>query len=107
MPFDAWLSLLCVKNTKILVNGRIDRIFQPGREKVVLSVFILSRRSLAAFSVHPRFYRSHPIEEAGFPQEPPACMLIRKYLQEEVFSKPAALRTDSISKLKITTLKKA
>ena len=86
MPFDALaVAALCQEYQQILVNGRIDRIFQPGREKVVLSVFHpFPRRDLwLLFSVHPRFYRSHLIEKKpASPQEPPAfCMLLRKYLQ--------------------------
>lgn len=86
MPFDALtITALRREYQQTLVNGRIDRIFQPGREKVVFSVFHpYPRRDLwLLFSVHPRFCRSHLIEKKPVShQEPPAfCMLLRKYLQ--------------------------
>jgi len=86
MPFDALaVAALQQEYKQALVNGRIDRIFQPSREKVAFSVFHpFPRRDLwLLFSIHPRFYRSHLIEKKPVsPQEPPAfCMLLRKYLQ--------------------------
>ncbi|NLY89360.1 MAG: fibronectin-binding domain-containing protein [Firmicutes bacterium] len=100
MPFDALaVAALRQEYQQTLVNGRIDRIFQPDREKVVFSVFHpFPRRDLwLLFSVHPRFYRSHLINKKPVShREPPAfCMLLRKYLQGGRFlevSRPSSER---------------
>lgn len=106
MPFDALaVAALCQEYRQLLVNGRIDRIFQPGREKVVFSVFHpFPRQDLwLLFSVHPLFCRSHLIEKKPVsPQEPPAfCMLLRKYLQGGRFLEVSQPSSERILHFKI------
>lgn len=86
MPFDAiTVAALRQEFQQTLINGRIDKIFQPGKGKVVMSIFHPFPRQdlLLLFSVHPRFCRSHLItKKPASLQKPPAfCMLLRKYLQ--------------------------
>jgi len=92
MPFDAIIvSALKHELNQTLTNGRIDKVFMPEQETVVLSIFHpFPRRDLRLlFSVHPRFYRAHLLTEKTVnPQKPPAfCMLLRKYLQGGRFLK--------------------
>jgi len=38
MPFDAFSLKHTVKELQILVGGKINKIFQPNKEEVILSV---------------------------------------------------------------------
>jgi|SRR5690554_604151 len=86
MPFDA-LTIAALKNelNEIIINGRIEKIFQPQKDLIFLNVFHpFPRRSLQLLlSANSRFTRCHLVSEKPTnPTQPPAfCMLMRKYLQ--------------------------
>ncbi|HEY8344162.1 MAG TPA: NFACT family protein [Bacillota bacterium] len=86
MPFDA-LTVAAVKDelNKTIINGRIEKVYQPQQDLIVLDIFHpYPRRNLQLLlSVHPRFTRGHLItNKPENPVQPPAfCMLLRKYLQ--------------------------
>ncbi|HHW13236.1 MAG TPA: fibronectin-binding domain-containing protein [Firmicutes bacterium] len=86
MPFDAFsIAHLTKELNEHLRNGRIDKIYQPDKETVIIEVFHpFPRRELQLLiSAHPQFYRAHLVtEKPENPLRPPAfCMLLRKYLQ--------------------------
>lgn len=84
MPFDAvFLSAVVGELNETLPGSRIDKVQQPERDTVLLSVRGQqgSRRLLLSASTnHPRIqYTTEPFEN---PAQPPMfCMLLRKHLQ--------------------------
>lgn len=86
MPFDA-LAVAAVKNelNKTIINGRIEKAYQPQKDLVLLDIFHpYPRRTLQLLlSVNSRFTRGHlSTDKPENPVQPPAfCMLLRKYLQ--------------------------
>ncbi len=74
---------LCRGLNDRLAGGRIDKITQPNRYSVILSVRQPGQNFLLQLSVHPQnpsaHLLSHPLEN---PPEPPVfCMVLRKYLE--------------------------
>ncbi|NLM37418.1 MAG: hypothetical protein GX202_04760, partial [Firmicutes bacterium] len=59
MPFDAFsIAHLAKELNEHLRNGRIDKIYQPDQETVIIEVFHpFPRRELQLLiSVHPQYY---------------------------------------------------
>ena len=86
MPFDAYsIAHLTKELNERLQNSRIDKIYQPDKETIIVEVFhpFPRREHRLLITVHPQFYRAHLITEKPVnPVRPPAfCMLLRKYLQ--------------------------
>ncbi|HEY8391906.1 MAG TPA: NFACT RNA binding domain-containing protein [Capillibacterium sp.] len=86
MPFDALtIAQLIPEFNEELLNSRINKIYQPEAETVILEVFhpFPRREQRLLISVHPQFFRVHLVKEKpANPLQPPAfCMLLRKYLQ--------------------------
>lgn len=86
MPFDAMaVSALKDELQRALVNGRVEKIYQPQKDLLIFSVYhpFPRRELLFLISTHPRYTRCHILtEKPDNPPQPPAfCMLLRKYLQ--------------------------
>lgn len=82
MPFDG-IILSCIKkelNTK-LIQGRVDRIYQPGKKDITITIRQPGENFRLYISAHPRMARTHLTSESKKnPITPPAfCMLLRKY----------------------------
>ncbi len=83
MPLDA-SAVRCAayEIDKILQGGRIEKIYQPERDEIVLAVKTPSgnyRLVISANSANPRLYITATVKEN--PQEPPMfCMLMRKHI---------------------------
>ncbi len=85
MPLDAvCLRAVAAELDGVLRGGRIDKIYQPDRDEIVLSVRLLQGggRKLM-LTAEPSAPRLHLIEEnRENPAAPPMfCMLLRKYIQ--------------------------
>ncbi|MDR0381762.1 MAG: NFACT family protein [Oscillospiraceae bacterium] len=83
MPLDAvCLSALAGELSAALVSGRVDKIFMPAREEVILAMRCAggpARLLLAAGSRTPRAHITEVAREN--PAAPPMfCMLLRKHL---------------------------
>ena len=84
MPLDALCLTAVVSEIRAAVmGGRIEKIYQPGRDELVLSVRGGSggscRLLLSANPAHPRAQLTSISREN--PDKPPMfCMLLRKYL---------------------------
>lgn len=82
MPLDA-SAVRCAayEIDKILKGGRIEKIYQPERDEIVLAVKTPEgnfRLVISANSANPRLYITETVKEN--PQEPPMfCMLMRKH----------------------------
>ena len=83
MPLDA-SAVRCAayEINNLLTGGRIEKIYQPERDEVVLIVKNQStsyRLVISANSQNPRFYITSEVKEN--PTEPPMfCMLMRKHM---------------------------
>ncbi len=83
MPLDA-SAVRCAayEINSLLSGGRIEKIYQPERDEVVLIVKNQSsayRLVISANSQNPRFYITNEVKEN--PSEPPMfCMLMRKHM---------------------------
>ncbi|WP_276661416.1 Rqc2 family fibronectin-binding protein [Syntrophomonas wolfei] len=85
MPFDGiTIRALCQELNPLLNGARIDKIFQPEKDELVLSVRTAKSGSLRLMlSANSRWARLHidSIKKPN-PTKPPAfCMLLRKYLE--------------------------
>ncbi|HOQ23815.1 MAG TPA: NFACT RNA binding domain-containing protein [Bacillota bacterium] len=86
MPLDAlYLHALAGELTEKLRNGRIERIYHPLKDRVVLEIRhpYPGTNYQLLLSVHPQYARIHLTEsKIENPAQPSAfCMLLRKYLQ--------------------------
>lgn len=84
MPLDACClrAVLCELNEK-LAGGRIDKVYQPDRDEIVLSVRGLGGAMRLMMTAEPSAPRIHLIQSnRENPAAPPMfCMLMRKYVQ--------------------------
>lgn len=83
MPFDSLMVRALTGELNVMAaGGRVDKIQQPERDQVVLSVYANSknlRLIIAASGMSPRIYISE--EKTENPSAPPMfCMLLRKHL---------------------------
>ncbi|MCI6830670.1 MAG: NFACT family protein, partial [Clostridiales bacterium] len=84
MPFDAVSLLAAVREVnQTVAGGRIDKIYQPERDEVVLSIRLMRGGVKLLLSVGAGTPRMHFIETGREnPAAPPMfCMLLRKHLQ--------------------------
>ena len=111
MPLDALcLSGVIHELNTALAGARVDKIYQPGRDEVVLALRTQSagnvRLLLSASPAHPRLHLTAlPLEN---PEKPPMfCMLLRKHMSGarllEIVQTPlervAALRFEALNEL--------
>ena len=84
MAFDGMVTTAVVAELgSRLLNGKIDRIYQPASEEIVLHIHCgreKYRLFISANTSHASIYLTE--DGGGNPQNPPAfCMLLRKHLQ--------------------------
>ena len=79
MGFDNYVvGAICHELKNLLLGGRIERIYQPGPEELILCIRRFNLL-ISAGASRPLIYLADS-REAG-PGNPPAfCMLLRKYL---------------------------
>ncbi len=99
MSLDGAFLHIVTNELQPLVGARVDKVYQPSREEIVLSLRTLrdggKRVVLSANSVSARIN----LTEAGFenPQQPPMfCMLLRKHLGG---GKLTAIRQDGLERI--------
>jgi len=84
MPFDGiTIQALCQELNSRLVEARIDKIFQPEKDEIVLSIRTKTSSCRMLLSANPRWARCYLTSfKKENPTNPPAfCMLLRKYLE--------------------------
>jgi len=83
MPMDGiTLGLVAGELTQALAGGRVDRIQQPEKDEIVLTIRAGGKNRKLLLSANPNHARAH-LSEASFtsPDTPPMfCMLLRKHL---------------------------
>lgn len=85
MPFDSLsIMALCQELDQDFQNARIDKIHQPERDELLLTIRTYDQGNVRlVISANPRWARMHlePSRRSN-PVRPPAfCMLLRKYLE--------------------------
>ena len=83
MAFDAYFLKAVIDEMKPrLLNGRVEKIFQPSRDTVLILMKGTEGREKLLFAANPTAPRLHLTESSPEnPAEPPMfCMLLRKHL---------------------------
>lgn len=83
MAFDGIVTYALVNELKeTLINGRVNKIYQPTSTEVALTIRNNRKNHVLLFSIHPSYARfSLTHDEYRNPDEPPMyCMVLRKYL---------------------------
>ncbi len=83
MALDAAMIALCARELSSLLKGaRVDRIYMPARDEVLLALRTRERRLNLLLSARSGTARAHvTVEDYEFPSVPPSfCMLLRKHL---------------------------
>jgi predicted ribosome quality control (RQC) complex YloA/Tae2 family protein len=83
MSFDGLFTKAMVKELSILKGGRINKIHQPYKNEIIMTVRANGKNHKMLISAHPSYARiqltSEPYEN---PNEPPMfCMVLRKHLE--------------------------
>ncbi len=108
MPFDGLtIHRLCLELNQLFANSRIDKIHQPEKDELVLSIRspgIGSSRLL--ISANARWARMQITgQKSKNPVNPPAfCMLLRKHLEGGKIKKVSQLDFDRIIHIEIEAL---
>lgn len=83
MPFDG-VVVKCIVNelSDILVGGRIEKIFQPESDEIIINLRAKGQNLKLLLSANPSYPRVHFTESSkDNPAAPPVfCMLLRKHL---------------------------
>lgn len=90
MSFDGIFTYSIVQELKdILESGRINKIYQPYKNELILTVRSQGKNHKLLISAHPSYARVHLTQgEYDNPSEPPMfCMLLRKHLEGSIIVK--------------------
>ena len=83
MAFDGIVTKSIVSElNNILIGARVNKIFQPNKTEIILSLYNNGNNYLLSINIHPENYRinltkyskKNPINAMNY------CMLLRKYL---------------------------
>lgn len=82
MTFDTLTMTAVAGELQKLAGARVQRVIQPTREEVVLSLYHEGAEHFLLLSAHPQHARVHLTRQRfrSPEQPPPFCMLLRKYL---------------------------
>ncbi|MED1202135.1 NFACT family protein [Heyndrickxia acidicola] len=98
MSFDGLFTKAMVKELSILKGGRINKIHQPYKNEIIMSVRANGRNHKMLISAHPSYARIQLTSEAHEnPNEPPMfCMLLRKHLEGYILEDVRQIGLDRI-----------
>lgn len=110
MPFDGLATCaVCRELSDTLAGGRIDKIYQPEAQEVVLSVRSQGQLYRLLLSISARYARLHLTKRSvETPLTPPMfCMLLRKHfagsrileIRQHHFDRIVEIRTEGLSEL--------
>ena len=107
MPMDGlMLSYIARELSSALVGGRVDKIAQPERDEVILSIRSRGQNYLLLVSASAGTARIHfTAGKKGSPLEPPMfCMLLRKHLGGGRVSAVTQVCADRILEIQVENL---
>jgi len=98
MPDARLISALAQELDAVLSGGKIDKVTQPARDLVLLTVRIKGESKTLLLSASPAFARVHITEQPyeKLPEPPMFCMLLRKHLTGAVIEKVEQLNQDKL-----------
>lgn len=107
LTLNIWLE----QNSEFLTGARIQKIQQPTRREIILSLRNHGITKKLYININPKYYHvslmSKDTEEKRLieiPQKPPMfCMLLRKYLENAVISKAVQPKFERILEIYIET----
>lgn len=83
MAYDGLVNYTIVKElSTVLINGKVDKIFEPNFEEIVLSIYSNGTKYALNFVTNSKYYRANLTTNAKpNPNQAPAfCMTLRKHL---------------------------
>ncbi len=82
-PDGIMLHLITEELREVLLKGRVERIFQPGRQEIIITIRNLGKSWRLLLSVKAEEANLHlTTREKKNPQTPPQfCIILRKYLE--------------------------
>ena len=107
MPFDGvTVAAVCRELNDELYEQRIDKVYQPEKNELVILIRGRRGNSRLLISAHPRWARMHTTEtRKENPARPPTfCMLLRKHLEGGRIKAVEQVGFDRIVHLRIEAL---
>ena len=83
MAYDGLINYSIVKELKNkIINGKIDKIFQPNFDEILLGIYCNGIKYALDLNVNPKYYRANLTTNTkpNPSQAPNFCMTLRKYL---------------------------
>ncbi len=82
MSYDTLTMTAVAEELQDLTGARVQRVIQPRREEIILSLYHAGKECGLLLSAHPHRARVHlTLRRYPLPEQPPPfCMLLRKYL---------------------------
>lgn len=103
MPFDGLVTYSIINELKEFINGKIDKIYQPNTEDIVLILRREKNSKKLLISINPTSSRFNFTEQnIENPMKPPSfCMVLRKYIQNGRILNIEQISLDRILKITI------
>ncbi|MEI3608210.1 Rqc2 family fibronectin-binding protein [Pseudogracilibacillus sp. SO10305] len=87
MPFDGIVTRAVTEDLQqSLIGGRINKIYQPTNNEIIMTVRNNRTNYTLLLSIHPSYARIHLTNDKfQYPNEPPTfCMVLRKHLESAI-----------------------
>lgn len=104
MPFDGIVTRAVTLELKQqLVGGKINKIYQPTKTELILTIRNERKNYALLISIHPTYARFHLTEhDLTNPFEPPMfCMVLRKHLQGTIITDIKQIELERIVSIEI------
>ncbi|MHC0037226.1 Rqc2 family fibronectin-binding protein [Pseudoneobacillus sp. C159] len=98
MSFDGLFTKLMTEEISSLISGRINKIYQPYKNEMIITVRASGKNHKLLLSAHPSYARVQLTNESyDNPNEPPMfCMLLRKHLEGGIIENIYQIELDRI-----------
>jgi predicted ribosome quality control (RQC) complex YloA/Tae2 family protein len=104
MPYDAGAAYaVCFELNNSIAGGRIEKIFQPAKDHVVLHIYARGERyklALDAGAGSPKVYLTNHAAE-NLPMPPPFYNVLRKYLMNARVNSVSLVEFDRVFEIKL------
>ena len=104
MAFDSTvMAAVTAELAEALTGGRINKIYQPRPDRIVLLIYAHGANHRLLISANPRVARLHltRLEEKNPPSPPTFCMLLRKYVEGGRIMQIAQVGRERICRIRI------
>jgi len=104
MAFDSTvMAAVTAELAEALTGGRINKIYQPKPDRIVLLIYAHGENHRLLISANPRAARLHltRLEEKNPPAPPTFCMLLRKYVEGGRITQISQVGRERICRIRI------